>query len=280
MLRKTVRDAAAWPVWEISDPWGLRYSAGSDCWRFNAAMRFARDTRLYPYCLEVGVRSARVGRFGHPTAETALPVDLEEEVTAVVADQAVLAGVLTSLDEQRFVFYTDSADWTAKLRGQLRSATGIATLSVNCDLDPKWHEYRSLRKMRDAAGPETFKVVGLCAAVFILCVAVQAAYHGAWGAGEAVVGIVLVASRWVRRNGVLRYPGQAALTFAASALALAAIVFPLLGLARVPAWAGLIISALAGPALAPVVRKARNRRWRPLRRTLRDSAGPIGLQSD
>jgi Family of unknown function (DUF695) len=280
MLRKTVREAAAYPMWEISDPWGLRYSAGSDCWRFNAAMRFARDTRLYPYCLEFGVSSARTGRFGHHAAESARLADLEEEVAAVVADRAVLAGVLTSLDEQRFVFYTDSADWTAKLRGQLRSATGIGTLWANCDLDPQWHEYRSLRKKRDAAGPETFKVVGLCAAVFILCVAVQAAYHGLWGVGEAVVGIGLVASRWVRRNGLLRPPAQAALTFGASALALAAIVFPLLGLGRVPAWAALIISVLAGPALAPVVRKARNRRWRPLRRALRDSAGQVGLQSD
>jgi hypothetical protein len=105
------------------------------------------------------------------------------------------------------------------------------------------------KEMRDAVGPETFKVCGLGVAVFILCVAVQTAYHGAWSVGEAVVGIVLVASRWVRRNGVLRSPGHAALTFGAS-------------------------------ALAPVVRKARNRRCRPLRRTLRDSAGPIGFQSD
>lgn len=280
MLRRTVQDAAAAPVWEISDPWGVGQSAGSDCWRFNAAMRFARDTRLYPYCLEVVVSFARTGPLGHPTAEAARLADLEEEVIAVVADRAVLVGLLTTLDDQRFVFYTDSPDWTAELRGQLRAATSIGTLRVNCDPDLKWFEYRSFRRMRDYVGPETLRLFGLCAAAAILSLVVQAAYHGAWGVGEAVVGIILVASRWMRRNGLLRSPAHPALTFGASALAPAAIVFPLLGLARVPAWAGLIISVLAGPALAPVVRKARNRRWRPLRRTLRDSAGPVGFQSD
>jgi Family of unknown function (DUF695) len=280
MLRRTVRDAAAAPVWEISDPWGVGPSAGSDCWRFNAAMRFARDTRLYPYCLEVVVSFAKTGPVGHPTAETARLADLEEEVTAVVADRAVLVGVLTTLDDLRFVFYADSAEWTAKLRSQLRGATGIGTLRVNCDPDLKWFEYRTFRKRRDYVGPETLRLFGLCVAAAILCLMVQAAYHGAWGAGEAVVGIVLVASRWMRRNGLLRFPAHPAVTFGASALALAAIVFPLLGLARVPAWAGLIISVLAGPALAPLVRKARNRRWRPLRRTLRDPAGKVGFQSD
>jgi hypothetical protein len=263
VLRRTVREAAAAPVWEVSDPSGVGPGAGYDLWRFNAALRFARDTGRYPYSLEVVVPLAAVGPHGQPGADKASLADIEDEVVAIISDQAVLVGVLTSRDEQRLVFYTGSADWAERLQGELRGATGVSALRVNCDRDLHWFEYRSFRKMRDFAGPETFRLIGLCAATAVATLVVFAADGGAWWLVELAAGDIVAGSRWMRGNGLLRSPAPGWTRFAGSALAVAAVAFAVLGVAGLPAWLALVISLPAGCALTPAVRAARTRRWRP-----------------
>ena len=262
MIRTTARAAAA-PARKTRGP--LTRAARVDGWRPNAALR--RDMKLYPYCLEVVVPLASVGRDGYPTEREAQRLaKIEEMVLAYIAGRAVLVGHLTSplWHDHRLVFYTDSPDWTASLRSELRAATGVGALRVNCDPDPHWYEYSHLR----VRGPESRKqviVAWLCLVALLSSYgAVQAAYHGAWGAGEVAVLVILVATRWRARKSLRQSPTRPALTFGTAAVALSAIVFPVLALARVPAWIGLIISLLAGPALAAGGWAARltYRRWR------------------
>jgi hypothetical protein len=238
-------------------------------WRYNAALRYARDTKLYPYRLEVIAPFVETGRHGRPGATAThwpgnIEAEIEEKVIAGVADRAVLAGVLTDQGDHRFVFYTDSdsPDWNAKLRGRLRTATGIPTLRVYCDPDLDWFSYkdRSFRGSQPVSS-ETLKIIWLCAAAPAPYGAVQAAYHGAWGLGELTVLGILVAARLLTRSGLLQTPVRPALTFGAYATALSAVIFPLLALVRVPAWTALIISLLAGPALAACARKAQLKYW-------------------
>jgi len=168
MIRTTVQHAAAAPVWKIRDPYAGGLNAGVESYRFNAALRFARDRRRYPYNLEVVVPFAKVDKAGRPTAEE---IDrlagIEEEVVAVVADRAVLAlvhlrvGTVGAEGDQRLVFYTDSQDWTAKLRSQLRGATAVSNLKVYCDSDPDWYIYR------DMLGTGLLAGTGLAAIVLI-----------------------------------------------------------------------------------------------------------------
>jgi hypothetical protein len=173
----------------------------------------------------------------------------------------VLAGVLThAWGDHRLVFYTGSPDWTARLRGQLRVGPGAGALRVNCDPDPHWFEYRSYQ-VADDNRKETLGFFGLLFAAALLCIAVQGAYGPAWGWGEAAV-LALVAARKLPVKSLRRFLMRPALTFGASAIALSAIVFPLPALFRVTAWTALIISLLAGPALAAGVRTARLAYWR------------------
>jgi len=47
MIRRTVQAAAA-PFWKIRDPHAVSLNAGLESYRFNAALRFARDKSRYP----------------------------------------------------------------------------------------------------------------------------------------------------------------------------------------------------------------------------------------
>ena len=159
MIRTTVLAAAAAPVWKIHDPGAGGLNAGIQFWRFNAALQLARDTRLYPYNLEVLVPFAKVDQAGRPTAaESERLADLER-IVAFVADRAVLAGVhmrvgkVGAEGDQRLVFYTDSPDWTDKLRSQLRGSTGVNNLQAYCDADPHWSLYRRMHGLGLLAGP-------------------------------------------------------------------------------------------------------------------------------
>lgn len=274
MLRSTVRDAAAAPAWKtlyfhVSRPrYGAVPGAGIGSWRYNAALRYARDTKLYPYCLEVFVPFAKTGRHGRPNAaETQWPADveaeIEEKVIAGVGDRAVLAGVLTDQGDHRFFFYTDFPVLTAKLRGQLRAATGIGTLRVYCEPDIQWFTYKFRTSMaREPLSVRwTLRFVVLCAAGPASYGAVQSAYHGVWGLGELLVLGILVGARLLTRYSSRQPPVRPALAFGGYATALSAIIFPLLALVRVPALTGLVISLLAGPALAAAARKWQFRRW-------------------
>jgi hypothetical protein len=248
----TVRAAAEMPAWETTDTL-------DGIWRFNAALRYVRDARSYPYALDVFVPVARVGPpRRHHGAST------EEQVTEVVAGRAVLAGVLTSRDGQRFVFYTDSPDWTAKLQGQLRAATGSGTLRVYCDPDAGWHRFRSQRRRReDSLKPI---VLGLLSPTSIVpWVMVKDAYGPAWGWGELVVLGILAVAFLLPHTYVPWFSQHPAPIRGARAVALsAALLFPLLALTRVPAWIALITSLLAGAALVAGVRAARSNTSRAL----------------
>ncbi len=245
MMRATVRAAAKAPAWKITN------ATMGGSWRFNAALRHASDTSKYPYNLEVVIPLAQTGPRGHHGT-----ADAEEKVIEVVADRAVLAGVLTSGEDQRFEFYTDSPDWTAKIQGQLRAATGIGTLRANCDPDAQWYIYRDLRG-RDQVGPKTLIVLGLFLVSVVLWIPVQGVYGQAWGWGELAVSIILIAARALPRTNARWSPKYPALILGARAVAVSAVLFPLLALTRVPAWIGLITSLLAGAALVAGVWVAR-----------------------
>jgi hypothetical protein len=275
MLRTTVRAAAEMPAWEVAD------AALGGIWRFNAALRYARDTRLYPYALEVFIPVAQAGRRGqHETAEAN-----EEKVIALVADRAVLAGALTAPDGQRFTFYTDSPDWTAKLQGQLRAATGIGTLRVYCDPDAHWSIYRSRRGGGRGSGRAdiTVKYLALIALgpmSLLPWIMVKTAYGQAWGGGELAVLVILVAAFALPRAYTRRFTERPALILGARAVAVSAVLFALLALTRVPAWIGVITSLLAGTALVAGVRVARSSTGRAIARRARGgavrSSGPRG----
>ncbi len=175
MMRATVRAAAKAPAWKITN------ATMGGSWRFNAALRHASDTGKYPYNLEVVIPFAQTGPRGHHGTADA---GTEEKVIEVVADRAVLAGVLTTGEDQRLEFYTDSLDWTAKIQGQLRAATGIGTLRANCDPDAHWYIYRDLRG-REQVSPKTLAVYGLFMVSVVLWIPVQAAYGQAWGGGNS-----------------------------------------------------------------------------------------------
>lgn len=272
MIRRTVLAAAAAPVWEVRDPQAFSLNAGVDSYRFNAALRFASGKDRYPYNLDVVVPFAKVDGAGRPTeAENNRLADIEERLVAIADGRAVLAGVRATVGRVRqegaqvFVFYTDSPDWAAKLRGQLRGATGVSNLGVNCDPDPGWRHYRDLRGRwgRDAPTRKDLELVGLGLAALAFYGAVQAAYHGAWGLGGLAVIIAAIAVRSLTRYRLRQSPLRPALAFCGYAVALAAIVFALLALGRLPAWIALLIGLLAGTALAAGGRLARRRgRWR------------------
>lgn len=246
MMRATVRTAAEAPSWKVTN------AAMGGIWRFNAALRHASDTSKYPHNLEVVIPFAQAGPRGHHGTADA---GTEEKVIEVVAGRAVLAGVLTSRDDQRFEFYTDSPDWTAKLHGQLQAA-GIGTLRVNCDPDAHWYIYRDLRG-REQVSPKTLVVLGLFLVSLVLWIPVQAAYGQAWGGGEFAVSIILIAALVLPRTNARWSPKHPALILGARAVAVSAVLFPLLALTRVPAWIGLIASLLAGAALVAGVWGAR-----------------------
>ena len=185
VIRTTVQAATEMPEWEIADAtWG-------GIWRFNAALRYARDRSLYPYSLEVFIPSKRAGPRQHEAADPST----EEKVIAVVAGRAVLVGVRTSRDGRQFQFYTGSADWTARLQGQLRTATGSGTLTVYCSLDAHWMTYRDLRG-RPKVGLKHYALALVCPTLLVPWVMVKDAYGQAWSGGEiAALAIVVAAPR-------------------------------------------------------------------------------------
>jgi hypothetical protein len=260
MMPGTVRAAAEMPAWEVA------YAPRGGIWRFNAALRNASDTSLYPYALEVFIPSARVGPRGHHG-----PAEAEEKVVAVVAGRAVLAGVLTSPDGQRFTFYTGSPDWTAKLQGQLRAATGTGTLSAYCDPDPGWSIYRNRRGKKEISS-KTLALIALCATSLLPWIMVKTAYGQAWGGGELAVLIILLAAFALPRTYARWSTEHPALILGARAAAVSAVLFSLLALTRVPAWIALVTSLPAGAALVAGVRVARSSTGRAVARRARGGA--------
>ena len=261
MMPRTVRAAAETPAWETT--W-----SGGSTWggirRFNAALRHADDTSLYPYHLVVRILPALAGRRGHHGAAEA---DTEEKVTAVVAGRAVLYEVFTSGDRQEFSFYTGSPDWTATLESQLRAAIGTGIPLVKCDPDPRWSSYRYQYSRREnGIFSKILALMVLSLTSILLCLMVNAAYGQAWGGGELAVLVILIAALALLRRYARWSTGHPALRPGARAAAVSAVLFPLLALTRVPAWTGLITSLLAGAALVAGVRVARSSTGRAVAR--------------
>jgi hypothetical protein len=257
----TVRAAAETPAWETTLLGGRTWDG---IWRFNAALRHASDTSLYPYVLGVSILSAQAGPRGHHGAAEA---DTEEKVTAVVAGRAVLFSVRTSRDRQDFMFYTGSPDWTATLESQLRAATGTGIPVVNCYPDPRWSAYRYQYSRRENG--IFLKIVALMMlslTSLLLWLMVNVAYGQAWGGGELAVLVILIAALALLRRYARWSTEHPALRLGARAVAVSAVLFPLLTLTRVPAWIALVTSLLAGAALVAGVRVARSSTGRAVAR--------------
>jgi len=74
---------------------------------------------------------------------------------------------------------------------------------------------------------------------------------------EFVVSVILIAAFTLPRTSARWSPKHPALILGARAVAVSAVIFPLLALTRMPAWTGVIASLLAGAALVAGVWVAR-----------------------
>jgi hypothetical protein len=262
----TVRGAAKTPRWKIAGP----------AKRFNANLNLACDTRLFRYHLEVIIpfdRPSRFGRLGKSAPGT------QEAVLAAVAARAVLAGVVWSRDDQRFVFYTNSLKWTAKLESRLRAETGYEGLRVSWVLDPDWSLYRRLQEGPEIGTKYSVMLALLVVTGLVARVTVRDAYGHAWSDGELYLLVILFAAFALPRMLALQFPRHAELMAGATAVSVSAAVFALLALTRMPAWAGLVTSLLAGAALVAAVRAAHSSRGRAIAHrglgVFRHSSAPI-----
>lgn len=238
----TVRSAAKTPSWKIAGP----------AKRFNANLAQACDTRLFRYHLEVIIpfeRPSRFGRLGKSVPGT------QEVVLAAVGARAVLAGVVWSRDDERFVFYTNSLKWAAKLESRLQEATGYEALRVSWVLDPDWSLYRRLQEGAEIS-PKYYVLALLVPVALVARVMVKDAYGYTWGEWEVAVFVIVLAAFALPRMLGLQIPRYPALMAGAGAVTASAVVFALLALTRVPVWTGLVTSLLAGAALAAGVRAA------------------------
>lgn len=257
--------APAWKSGAVSENGVLRK------YRVNTALRHASDTSLYPFRLEVVVPLAEPGWAGQPTAaETQRLAGIEDRILAAVAGRAVLAAVATAAGGRWFIFYTETAEWTAELSRPLQQAADDDAVSVFCDPDADWQTYRRLLK----DGRRKITGLAVLGAVPLLCAGMILVTYGlAWALGELGVLLALGAAGLLTRKRAKWFLSHAVLMFGVYTVLLAALLFALVALLGhglgLAAWAALTISVLAGAVLTGSV-------WKAQQRYLREQQVPDG----